>query len=465
MPTANFYEVLAAYKRNQRQCFIDREVLENHQRRLLHRLLKETLPLSPFYAKLLGTPMSSWPIINSRVLAQHFDQINTAGISKNEAFATAFRAEVARDFSRYVQLNGYTPLLSSGTKDKRKPFIINHAEQIDRIGEILARIFPAGLNTKTSIAYFFRSNNAPYFSMNSDVIAFQPYDLFESLPRLLARLAQQQPDIIIAPVSVLLYIAKQRAAGAIHLSAISKVYCVGEVLTARDKCLLRRAFAEVGEIYYAAEGLLGMTCEYGRLHLNEEKYFIEQEWLDNHRYIPVITALNATGLPLVRYRQDDILYADPYPCPCGRVTKTVRFIEGRLDDVLILPGRHHKRINVYPNSCHAVFAGALTHDSEYRLIQTAPREIILSIQGKPHQLQTCCAYLQSTWHNIGVDTARLHWHISQMPAEHHQVNEKQRRIQRLAFALPAEYKTSTTNTPLHRAGKVKNTSATKENII
>ena len=55
-------------------------------------------------------------------------------------------------------------------------------------------------------------------------------------------------------------------------------YNNGEVMTARDRLALRRQFATVGDIYQGVEGIPGITCAHGRLHLCEEKYLIEKGW-------------------------------------------------------------------------------------------------------------------------------------------------------------------------------------------
>ena len=62
---AKLYEILAAYQRNRRQHFTDRDTLEQWQRRMLLRLYKEILPQSPYYREYLGTPLDSWPPVSA----------------------------------------------------------------------------------------------------------------------------------------------------------------------------------------------------------------------------------------------------------------------------------------------------------------------------------------------------------------------------------------------------------------
>ena len=141
----------------------------------------------------------------------------------------------------------------------------------------------------------------------------------------------------------------------------------GDMARARDRLALRRQFATVGDIYQGVEGMLGVTCAHGRLHLCEEKYLIEKEWLDDVHYIPLITSFTAHALPLVRYRMDDVLQHDPQPCPCGNCADSVRAIEGRTDDIFILPSSSIiRRIKIYPQTSHHTLARLLPWKTDSR---------------------------------------------------------------------------------------------------
>lgn len=356
---ANLYEILASHQRNCRQRFTDRSILEIWQQRKLLQLLKDTLPQSPFYQPHLNTPIENWPIMNAVEVNRHFDQINTIEANREEVFALGIRADISRDYAYFAR--EYTPLLSAGNKGKRRAFILSHEERVDRVGAILARLFPQEIPPHTSIAWFFRNNNAPYFAFKSDVISLQSYDTQEHFSFLLKKLQRQQPHIIIAPISILLRLLRIIMEGRIALERCERVYNSGEVMTARDRLALCRQFATVGNLYQGIEGMLGITCHHGRLHLNEAKYYIEKEWLDETHYIPLITSFQSHALPLIRYRLDDVLQHDAHPCPCGSCTQTVRSIEGRTDDIFILPTSSIiKRIKVYPHTSHHALARLLS---------------------------------------------------------------------------------------------------------
>ena len=273
---ANPYEILASYERNRRQQFHDRDALENWQRRMLLRLYKETLPHSPYYQQHLGTPIENWPVMSAHDLAQNFDHINTLGAHHEDVFALGVRADISRDYAYFAR--DYTPLLSAGSKGRRRAYILSHEERVDRIGAVLARLYPGELPEGTSIAWYFRSNNAPCFTLKTDALVLQGYDLQEHLSCPAQKLQHQQPHLIIAPASILLRILSLIMEGRLSLERCTRVYNNGEVMTARDRLALRRQFTTVGDIYQGVEGMLGITCAHGRLHLCEEKYLIEKGW-------------------------------------------------------------------------------------------------------------------------------------------------------------------------------------------
>ena len=429
---ANLYEILASYERNRRQQFNDRDALENWQRRMLLRLYKETLPHSPYYQQHLGTPIENWPVMSAHDLAQNFDHINTLGAHHEDVFALGVRADISRDYAYFAR--DYTPLLSAGSKGRRRAFLISHEEHTDRLGAILARLYPDELPATLSIACYNRSNNTPRYTLNSETLTIQTYDIQDDPHYLRKKLEHQQPHIIIAPASILLALLRDLMDGTLTLERCERVYNSGEVLTARDRLALRRQFSTVGDLYQSVEGLLGTTCAHGRLHLAEEKYHIEKEWLDGEHYLPLITSFSTHAVPLVHYRLDDILTDDPNPCPCGSSTQTVRAVEGRLDDIFILPTASIvRRSKIYPQTSHRALARLLPWKNEYRLTQTGKNTITLAADAPLETLQECRTHLELAWQRLGVDTAQLHWRLlPQLPPP--DLTVEQRRIRRI-FAV------------------------------
>jgi phenylacetate-CoA ligase len=57
----------------------------------------------------------------------------------------------------------------------------------------------------------------------------------------------------------------------------------------------------------------------------------------------VLTTLQKTAMPIIRYRTHDLTRILPGPCPCGRTHRRIDRIKGRSDDMLIING-----VNIFP---------------------------------------------------------------------------------------------------------------------
>ncbi len=77
----------------------------------------------------------------------------------------------------------------------------------------------------------------------------------------------------------------------------------------------------------------------------------------------VITTINRTGMPTLRYRTRDITRIIPEPCTCGRTHRRIDRLKGRSDDMLIIRG-----VNVFPSQIESVLAGLKGIMPHYRII-------------------------------------------------------------------------------------------------
>ncbi|MEX5612996.1 adenylate synthase, partial [Pseudomonas protegens] len=143
------------------------------------------------------------------------------------------------------------------------------------------------------------------------------HDLTLGLAASLQRLNQQNPDVLVAPATVLRGLAQAALAGQLTIRP-RHILSVAEVLESTDAELVQQAFGrKPQQIYQASEGFLGYTCEAGTLHLNESHLHIEPQWLDAERtrFQPIITDFSRRTQLIVRYRLNDILRVASAPCP------------------------------------------------------------------------------------------------------------------------------------------------------
>ena len=96
----------------------------------------------------------------------------------------------------------------------------------------------------------------------------------------------------------------------------------------------------------------GMTeCKYqDGMHLWEDNYIVEIVDPDTFEPVPdgeigemVLTTLDRTMMPILRYRTRDLTRIIPGECKCGRTHRRIDRIKGRTDDMFIIKG-----VNVFP---------------------------------------------------------------------------------------------------------------------
>jgi putative adenylate-forming enzyme len=412
------------YWRCRRLRFADRAALEAYQARRLKRFARQVLARSPYFRAFRHLPISAWPLMDKALMMARFDEMNTVGLQRDELLACARRSETDRDFT--PRIGRFSVGLSSGTSGQRGVFVVSPQEQQVWAGGMLAKMLPGGLFAGERVALFLRADNNLYHSVDNRWLSLRFFDLFAPFAAHLPMLAAQAPTIIVAPAQVLRALALAVLDGQIQLT-VKKVISVAEVLDAQDRQLLSRVFAQVSEVYQATEGFLAATCAQGTLHLNEEFLHIEPQWLDEHRFTPLITDFTRRTQPIVRYRLDDVLVRQPEGCPCGHPAMALARIEGRRDDQLYLRNQQGQLQAIFADLCSRAIANSLPLTSDYRLIQQTPERLQLIADCSEAQLLQCRDQLISAFAQQGIDTDRLQWQLTVEPVMP-QFDRKRRRI-------------------------------------
>ncbi|CAA6806508.1 MAG: Adenylate-forming enzyme [uncultured Sulfurovum sp.] len=338
--------------------FTCKEALKAYQKeKLAERLATHG---SRFYPN--STKLEDFPIINKKIFMENFDTINTVGISKDEAFKVALASEESRNFSNKI---GYISVgLSSGTSGSRGLFLVSEEESRRWAGYILKRMLPKPLLQRHKIAFFLRANSNLYESVNSLAIKFSFYDLLQPLEEHIETLNATQPTILIAPAQVLRLLA---LSDDLTINP-KKVISVAEVLEEEDEELISQRFSQkVHQVYQCTEGFLAHTCEEGNLHLNEDRVYIEKEWIDEKsgRFSPIISDFFRSSQPVIRYKLDDILVLEKEPCACGSVFTRLKKIEGRCDDILNVKDKNGVPYLLFPDFVRRAIIRASDKVEEY----------------------------------------------------------------------------------------------------
>ena len=360
--------------------YTSRKAIEKIQRKGMAKHVKRVRKNSPFFARhwagLADEDWRKFPLVNKAIMMEHLQDYITADIDVESARAMAAEAEQSRDF--HPTLKGYTVGFSSGTSGARGMHFISQAEQDRWAGYMLARGLDGSIFGKHKLGLFLRANSNTYESVSSSRIKFQFYDLMRPLDELVAELVADPPDVLIAPPSILRYLADQK----IRLPC-RKLISVAEVLTPLDRDIIEQHFQQtVHQFYTSTEGEIAATCEHGTLHLNEEIMVIQKEWIDEEQtmFHPIISDFKRTTQPMVRYRQNDILVIQNDPCPCGDARQAISEIIGRQDDVFEFETTSGKTELVVPDMIRRATLAMHPDITAYMVEQLSPSRIKVQLE-------------------------------------------------------------------------------------
>jgi phenylacetate-CoA ligase len=210
-----------------------------------------------------------------------------------------------------------------------------------------------------------------------------PIDCLREPAAVVRDLVAARPDVIWGYASTLVELIDDwsRSAGPEHPPRI--VLCGGDALTPALRARLRRGFgASVFETYGCHEvGVVASECPVtGDLHLCEDGAIVEV-LRDGSPAAPgedgevVVTGLHSYAAPYLRYRLGDVATAAQGTCRCGASFATIRGVQGRSMDALVLPGgrvMHHWEL------VPMTFWDMPWH-RQYQVVQEAPHRVALRV--------------------------------------------------------------------------------------
>lgn len=331
--------------------FKTREKLEKYQEKMLLKQMKYIKENSEYFKDIKADSiedLKSIPLMDKKVMMENFNKLNCVGIDRDKALEIAINGEKSRNFDE--KLNNISVGLSSGTSGARGLFVISDDERALWAGGVLAKFLPKRNILGHKIAFFLRADNNLYETIDSKAIKFRYFDIMKDMNENMETLNEYQPTIIVAPPSVLLLLAEAQEKKKINIKPV-KIISVAEVLTNEDEKYFKKVFKlkTIHQAYQCTEGFLGYVCECGNFHINEDVIYVEKEYIDKERFVPIITDFLRKSQPIIRYRLNDILVEDKKKCPCGSPTMIIKKIEGREDDIFIFKGIKEKEITVFPD--------------------------------------------------------------------------------------------------------------------
>jgi putative adenylate-forming enzyme len=363
--------------------------------RQLDRFLSKGIGKVPFYARLGATRLDQLPIIDKSMLLANFDRLNTKGLTQHQVRAALDRKE------RYV--GGLMIGQSTGTSGNRGLLVISEAERFKWLGVMLAKTLPDFPFVRHRVAMVLPGQSELYSAATAiGRLTIRFFDLTQGMERWRADLRAYAPDTIIAPPKVLRALAETDGLHPTH------VFSGAEVLDPLDRAVIESAFeVRVREIYMATEGLFGVACAEGVLHLAEDVVAFEWAPVEGAPDLvaPIITDFTRRTQIMARYKMNDLLRLREAPCRCGSPLQAVAAVEGRQDDVFHMCARSGTGLAlVTPDVVRNAVIDADRRIQDFRVIQTGAGAIDLALDAKlaPDAAAAASASLRRALERAGV---------------------------------------------------------------
>lgn len=354
-----------------------KERINVHQKQRLAEILHHAVNHSPYYGSLPAAQkleFAGFPIMNKAAMMEYFNEINTAGLKRDEL--VAFRIKQEKAGLSHLFAEKYSVGLSCGTSGNKVLTVLSPAEREAYGCLLFARNgIPAHIKDKR-ILFALRINNPAFMEVTRFGVTMIHVDYTKPPEEMIQIIREKRLNILAGPPSLLAMLAQRR--GQID-HPVDALVSYAEVLEPQLKQQLETIFAApVVQIYQGAEGFIGSTCRAGNLHLNEDVIFVEEtDANDPAGKIKnlLITDLYRKTQPMIRYALNDLVEFSDAPCPCGSSYRVISCIHGRSDDVLHINATDGTIRYLFPDYVCRAINQASDAIMEYQACQHAPDKL------------------------------------------------------------------------------------------
>lgn len=341
-----------------------------HQAQAVEAVRKAAYAHSPFYRQFhegrTERPLQELPVLTKRMLMAQFDELVTdRAIRKAHVEA---HLETLQGDDRY--LGRYWVNATSGSTGQPGLFLFDAQgwattiAAASRVYEWANTGFRLGHRRKMAIV----ASTLPWH-MSARVGATLPswwtptlrVDARWPMAEIVEKLNAWQPETVVAYASMAAALAVEQQAGRLAI-APATVVVSSEVLTPAMRASVEFVWgSEVYEAYAATEpGTMASECSYHQgLHLMDDVNLIEVVDEDNRPVPPgtfgariLVTSLFNLVQPLIRYEISDMVSLASDSCPCGRPFPLIAEVQGRREEVLLLPDLSGRTLPIHPNVVH-----------------------------------------------------------------------------------------------------------------
>jgi len=386
--TSSFLYFLLACK--YRFKYLNRSKIEALQLRKAQTMVRFANNNSKFFKKHYeGYNLSDvWnlPLVNKKIMMENLTEYNTLGFKKKNLIDFCLEVEKTRDFGKRFQ--DYNVAMSSGTSGNKGIVITSPQEEKYLQAAFFAR-FPFPRVLKIKWAFILRITT-PALNVSKFGQRLHYITLLDSIDNIKKQLEDLNPNIISAPPSLLKQLAKEVNEGKLNINP-KRIVSYAEVLTPEVKRLLEETFnLKIFQIYQGSEGPIGMPCKYGNLHINEDLVHVETVDIHGTAIAPgkpchkmIVTDLNKTSQPIIRYELDDNIIISENQCSCGSQFRVIESILGRTDDLFWAKIKDSQKLQIiYPDFIRRAIISSSESVEDYQAIQKEYTKILVRISLK-----------------------------------------------------------------------------------
>ena len=373
-----------------------REQLLAYQRRRLEALVRHAVEHSPFYRETLGVAaperrLEALPVLTKQTMMEQFDRLVTderLRLAELEAFLQQADAGAA-------YLGEYRIFSTSGSTGVRGIFVYSREEFASWAVQAVASLLRVGVRPGTRLAAIgapsaLHITRQLFASMQSRTDA--PHlSVLTPMGEMVSALNRFDPEAVVSYASVVAALAEEQLRGRLRI-APRIVIATSEVLADDAALRIEKAWGVRPLNAYASTEDPGPTAvsspEDPGLEVWESSAILEVVD-DDYRRVPpgeagtrvLLTNLVNRAQPLIRYELSDSVVVAEGENPTGRPWLRLARVDGRSDDILVLPARGGGEVRVHPFRLRAPFV-RLLDVVQYQVVHRGEEVLVRIVVGE-----------------------------------------------------------------------------------
>lgn len=346
-----------------------RQQFDEYQKNELHGLRDFVYANSPFYKEfhkgLYDAPLQELPVLTKALMMEHFDSL----VTDKNIHLRDIKGYMADPKRAELFLGRFTINATSGTSGRPSVVVFS----TDEWATVMASAFTytpikLTLTRRSKLAQVASTTTFHMSAMGGSTLRslLMPGLILaasEPLPSVVDKLNNWMPAVLVVYASIGRILADEEIAGHLHITPRA-VLCGSEPLTEETRRRMVQAWGNIIFNNYAATECAGIAIEckqHRGMHVVEDLIIIEN--VDrNNKPVPggaygdklLVTPLFKRAQPIIRYEIEDSVRFSKKACPCGRPTKLIDSIQGRMQDVLSFPAKAGGSVSIHPLAFHSI---------------------------------------------------------------------------------------------------------------